>query len=88
VGAIELDRMAWPTSMLMSIHPELVRLDKRRAGYTGDMESAIGAIFGAGVHSVTANGVIGDPAQASAEHGARYWETVEAITLTAVAPHG
>ena len=62
--------------------------DKREAGYTGDMESAIGAIFGAGVQSVADNGVIGDPAQASAEHGARYWEMVEAITLTAVAPPG
>jgi creatinine amidohydrolase len=78
----------WETSMLMSIHPELVSLDKREAGYTGDMERAVGAIFGAGVHSLTANGVIGDPAQASAEHGARYWETVEAITLRAVAPDG
>jgi creatinine amidohydrolase/Fe(II)-dependent formamide hydrolase-like protein len=78
----------WETSMLMSIHPELVRLDKRQAGYTGDMQSAVGAIFGAGVHSVAANGVIGDPAQSSAEHGARYWETVETITLTAVAPRG
>ena len=78
----------WETSMLMSIHPELVRLDKRQAGYTGDMQSAVSAIFGAGVHSVAANGVIGDPAQASAEHGARYWETVETITLTAVAADG
>ncbi|HET7049329.1 MAG TPA: creatininase family protein [Solirubrobacteraceae bacterium] len=78
----------WETSMMISIHPELVRLDKRQAGYTGDMESAIGAIFGAGVHSVAANGVIGDPGQASAEHGARYWEAVETITLTAVAPPG
>jgi creatinine amidohydrolase len=78
----------WETSMLMSIHPELVQLDKGQAGYTGDMESAVGAIFGAGVHSVTANGVIGDPAQASAEHGARYWEAVETITLSAVAPPG
>ena len=48
------------------------------------MERAIGAIFGAGVHSVAANGVTGDPAQASAEHGARYWETVESIALTAI----
>jgi creatinine amidohydrolase len=78
----------WETSMLMSIHPELVRLDERQPGYTGDMEGAIAAIFGAGVHSVAANGVIGDPAQASAEHGARYWEAVEKIALGAVAPHG
>jgi creatinine amidohydrolase len=78
----------WETSMLMAIHPELVRIDRGEAGYTGDMESAIGAIFGAGVHSVAANGVIGDPAQASAEHGARYWETVETIALAAAASHG
>lgn len=78
----------WETSMMLSVHPELVRLDRREAGYTGDMESALGAIFGAGVHSVAANGVIGDPAQASVEHGARYWEMVETITLAAVAPHG
>jgi creatinine amidohydrolase len=78
----------WETSMMLSVHPELVRLDRREAGYTGDMESAIGAIFGAGVKSVAANGVIGDPAQASAEHGAHYWELVETIALTAVAPHG
>jgi hypothetical protein len=30
--------------------------------------------------------VIGDPAQASTEHGARYWETVETIALTAIDP--
>ena len=42
----------------------------------------------AGRDTVAANGVIGDPAQASAEHGARYWETVETIALTAAAPGG
>jgi creatinine amidohydrolase len=75
----------WETSMLMSIHPELVHLGRGEPGYTGDMEAAIGAIFGGGVHTLTANGVIGDPAKASGEHGARYWEKVEAITLEAVA---
>jgi hypothetical protein len=28
--------------------------------------------------------VIGDPAQSSAEHGARYWEKIEMIVLDAV----
>jgi creatinine amidohydrolase/Fe(II)-dependent formamide hydrolase-like protein len=36
------------------------------------------------VHSVAENGVIGDPARASAEHGARYWEQAPAITLDAI----
>jgi creatinine amidohydrolase len=73
----------WETSMLLSIHPELVHMERGEAGYTGDMEQAIGAIFGNGVDSVTDNGVIGDPAQASAEHGARYWETVTEIAVAA-----
>ena len=71
----------WETSMLAAIHPEMIRLDRREAGYTGDPEQAIGAIFGAGVHSVAENGVIGDPARSSAEHGERYWDEVLRITL-------
>src|SRR5207244_2397479 len=49
----------WETSMLMAIHPELVHPERGEAGYTGDPEAAAGAIFGAGVHTVAANGVIG-----------------------------
>ncbi len=74
----------WETSMIISIHPELVHLERGAPGYTGDMESAVGAIFGSGVHSISENGVIGDPSQASAAHGARYWDEVVTITLGAV----
>jgi creatinine amidohydrolase len=74
----------WETSMLMAIHPELVHLERGEAGYTGDLEAAIGAMFGAGVQTVAKNGVIGDPARASAEHGARYWDEVLGITLTSL----
>ena len=75
----------WETSMLQAIHPELVHDDRREPGYTGDPEAAIAAIFGDGVDSIAANGVIGDPAQASSEHGARYWDEVLAITLRSIA---
>jgi creatinine amidohydrolase len=74
----------WETSMLMAIHPGLVHADRGEAGYTGDPEAAVGAIFGAGVHTVAQNGVIGDPARASAEHGARYWDEVLRVTLAAI----
>jgi creatinine amidohydrolase len=74
----------WETSMLEVIHPELVHPDRAAAGYTGDPESAIGAIFSGGVHTISENGVIGDPAQASPEHGERYWDKVLAIALEAV----
>jgi creatinine amidohydrolase len=75
----------WETSMLMAIHPELVHGERGEAGYTGDPQAAIGAIFGAGVHTVAQNGVIGDPRSASAEHGARYWDKVLEVTLAAIA---
>ncbi|HEX4189141.1 MAG TPA: creatininase family protein [Solirubrobacteraceae bacterium] len=75
----------WETSMLMAIHPELVHGDRAEAGYTGDPQTAVGAIFGEGVHTVSENGVIGDPARASAEHGERYWREVLEITLAAIA---
>lgn len=74
----------WETSMLLAIHPELVHLERGAPGYTGDPEAAVAAMFGGGVHTVAANGVLGDPASASAEHGARYWQEVLKITLATV----
>jgi creatinine amidohydrolase len=74
----------WETSMLMAIHPDLVHLERAEPGFTGDPQAAVGAIVGGGVHSVAENGVIGDPARASAEHGSRYWEQALAITLEAI----
>ncbi len=74
----------WETSMLMSVHPDLVHLERGEPGYTGDMESAVGAIFGSGVHALSSNGVIGDPTRASAEHGARYWDTATSVAIDAI----
>ncbi len=75
----------WETSMLLAIHPEMVHGERATPGYTGDPQEAIAAIFGGGVHTVAANGVIGDPALASAEHGERYWQEVLEITLASIA---
>jgi creatinine amidohydrolase/Fe(II)-dependent formamide hydrolase-like protein len=74
----------WETSMVLAIHPELVHLERGEAGYTGDLQAALGTIFTGGVDALAGNGVIGDPAQASAEHGARYWDEIEKIALDAV----
>ena len=74
----------WETSMMMSIHPELVHLERGEAGYTGDLEQAIATLFASGIDAVAANGVVGDPARASADHGARYWEKVADITMARV----
>jgi creatinine amidohydrolase len=74
----------WETSMLAAIHPELVHMERAAPGYTGDPEAAIASLFTDGVRSISENGVIGDPARASAEHGARYWDTVLAVALTEI----
>ena len=74
----------WETSMLEAIHPELVHPDRAEVGYNGDPQAAIAAIFAHGVHTISSNGVIGDPSQASAEHGERYWDTALAIALDAI----
>jgi creatinine amidohydrolase len=74
----------WETSMLMAIHPQLVQLERGEPGYTGDPQAAVEAIFSSGVHTIAKNGVIGDPAQASVEHGARYWDEALATVLAAV----
>jgi creatinine amidohydrolase len=78
----------WETSMLAAIHPELVHLERGEAGYTGELEQAVAGMFAGGVSSISPNGVIGDPAKASAEHGARYWDEALRVTLAALAAPG
>ncbi len=80
LGAGGLHAGEWETSMMLAIAPGLVAMDRAEAGFTGDPQEAIGGLFAAGVDSVAANGVIGDPARASAAHGEAYWQrAVEAV---------
>lgn len=74
----------WETSLLMAARPDLVHADRGEPGYTGDLDAALGAIFGEGVHAIATNGVIGDPSAASPEHGRRYWDRVVEIVLAAI----
>jgi creatinine amidohydrolase len=74
----------WETSMLEAIHPDLVHPERGEPGYTGDLETAIGAVFVEGVHRLAPNGVLGDPTQASPEHGRRYWDKVLSVALAEI----
>jgi creatinine amidohydrolase len=74
----------WETSMLETIHPDLVHHERGQPGYTGDLESAIQAVFTEGVHRLAPNGVLGDPSQASPEHGQRYWDKVLSVALAEI----
>lgn len=74
----------WETSMLEAIHPDLVHPERGQPGYTGDLETAIRAVFTEGVHRLAPNGVLGDPSQASPEHGQRYWDKVLSVALAEI----
>ena len=59
------------TSMLLALHPDVVRLDRAEAGDTRPLAAVIEALRTGGVAAVSANGVLGDPRDASADEGAR-----------------
>jgi creatinine amidohydrolase len=58
------------TSLLLALCPELVRLDLAAAGPTAPIGALLDRLRAEGVAGVSANGVLGDPAGASAEEGA------------------
>jgi creatinine amidohydrolase len=69
-----LDAGQWETSMMLALHPELVKMNEAVPGYTGDLESGLQRFLSEGVDVLTDTGVFGDPTNASAEHGRLYIE--------------
>ncbi len=63
------------TSMMLALEPGLVQRDRFAAGYVGPLgEEQVRTIFERGMTALTANGVLGDPAAASADQGEAYLE--------------
>jgi len=61
------------TSVNLALRPELVRLDRREAGYLEPLDpKQLERLFREGMAAISPNGVLGDPAKASAEHGRAY----------------
>ncbi|MCP2254999.1 creatinine amidohydrolase [Prauserella aidingensis] len=59
------------TSAMLRLRPDDVRLDVAEAGTTAPLPELLDALRDGGVGAVSANGVLGDPAGASADDGAR-----------------
>lgn len=59
------------TSLMLHLEPGLVRADRAAAGQTRPLREILPDLQRDGVAGVSANGVLGDPAGASAEEGAR-----------------
>ena len=57
------------TSLVLAIAPELVRLDRAEPGCPTPLAELLPALESGGVRAVSANGVLGDPAGASAGEG-------------------
>jgi len=58
------------TSLLLALRPDLVRLEQATAGVTAPLDVIASRLRAVGVHGVSPNGVLGDPAGASAAEGA------------------
>lgn len=54
---------------MLVIRPDLVDMDKAEPGYLGDNLPLLDRIFVEGMHSVTPNGIVGDPRRATKEMG-------------------
>ncbi len=59
------------TSLMLAVSPERVRSDRAQVGNTTPLPALIGALRTRGVFEVSPNGVLGDPAGASAAEGSQ-----------------
>jgi mycofactocin precursor peptide peptidase len=57
------------TSLMLHLRPDTVRLDRAEAGNTASLPQLMPYLRSGGVRSVSVNGVLGDPAGASADEG-------------------
>jgi creatinine amidohydrolase len=69
------------TSVMLSVHPELVAMDKAEPGYVGDQLGIARVVFEKGFRAVTENGILGDPRDASAANGEAYMEAMTDLLI-------
>jgi creatinine amidohydrolase len=72
------------TSLQLALAPQLVRYNRARAGNTTPIAELMPALRSSSVKAVSPNGVLGDPAGASAEEGEAVFAALLADLLTCV----
>jgi mycofactocin precursor peptide peptidase len=72
------------TSLMLHLCPWVVRLERAEPGNTVPIGELLPAIIAGGVIAVSRNGVLGDPAGASADEGARVLEKMATGIVVAV----
>lgn len=61
------------TSLMLHLHPELVRMDRAAPGCTDPLPEILPALRAGGVAAVSPTGVLGDPTTATSAEGRRLW---------------
>lgn len=74
------------TSLMLHLRPDSVRAKRAVAGNPATLDELLPAMRSAGVAAVSPNGVLGDPAGASPEHGAQMLQAMTANALAAIEP--
>ncbi len=69
---------ATETSLMLHLHPELVRREAVEIGSTAHFSDISGQLTDGGLADVAPNGVLGDPTKASAAHGEQLFEELAA----------
>ena len=69
------------TSLLLHLAPDLVRADRAEAGNTAPWAELADAILAGGLIAVTHNGVLGDPAGATAQEGRTLFERMAVAVI-------
>jgi mycofactocin system creatininase family protein len=72
------------TSLMLHLAPDTVRLDRAEAGNTGTLAELLPLMMAGGVKAVSPNGVLGDPAGASAAEGAALLASMAADVVRSV----
>lgn len=72
------------TSLMLHLRPDAVRLHLAETGNTQPLSEILPAMMAGGVGAVSANGVLGDPAGASAAEGERLLKAMVADVLSRI----
>ena len=71
----------WETSMMLLVEPATVHRDREEIGFMGDLGDVVDKINEEGMESVAPNGILGDPAKASADHGQAYLDRIATLIV-------
>ncbi|WP_395659061.1 mycofactocin biosynthesis peptidyl-dipeptidase MftE [Nocardioides sp.] len=79
--SVDLHAGLTETSLMLHLRPESVRLELAEAGNTQPLSEILPAMMAGGIAAVSPNGVLGDPAGASAAEGERVLKAMVADVL-------